>query len=190
LQYTGDEFRQFLPRIDLQPSARRHPEMTYRLPLLPAFIITVLVCGLHAMTLAAGVPAHLPVSQLTVLTQKGSDHLFEVSVATRPEDRRRGLMFVTELRNDQGMLFDYGRTSVASMWMKNTPMPLDMIFIRADGSISSIARETTPYSRSTITSEEPVRAVLELKGGTCRRLGIEPGDRVVHPIFEKQKPSG
>jgi uncharacterized membrane protein (UPF0127 family) len=190
LQYNDGEFRQFLPRIDLQPPARRHPEMTYRIPLLPAFVITVLICGLHAMTLAAGVPAHLPVSQLTVLTQEGSDHLFEVSVATRPEDRRRGLMFVTELRNDQGMLFDYGRTSVASMWMKNTPMPLDMIFIRSDGSISSIARETTPYSRATITSEEPVRAVLELKGGTCRRLGIEPGDQVVHPIFEQEKPSG
>ncbi len=164
--------------------------MTYRIPLLPAFIITVLVCGLHAMTLAAGVPAHLPVSQLNVVTRDGSDHVFEVSVATQPEDRRRGLMFVTELRNDQGMLFDYGGTAVASMWMKNTPMPLDMIFIRADGSISSIARETTPYSRATITSKEPVRGVLELKGGTCRRLGIEPGDRVIHPIFETERPAG
>ena len=190
MQYNGAEFRQFLPRIDLRPPARRHPEMTYRIPLLPAFAITVLICGLHAMTLAAGVPAHLPVSRLTVLTQEGSSHLFEVSVATRPEDRQRGLMFVTELRNDQGMLFDYGRTSVASMWMKNTPIPLDMIFIRADGSISSIARETTPYSRSSITSEEPVRAVLELKGGTCRRLGIETGERVAHPVFETEKPAG
>jgi len=72
---------------------------------------------------------------------------------------------------------------VASMWMKNTPLPLDMLFIRADGAISSIAGNTEPYSRSAISSQEPVRAVLELPGGTCDRLGIEAGDVVIHPMF-------
>lgn len=155
--------------------------------LLLSAVVVVLVCALHAMTFAAGVPSHLPLSELTVQTGDGERHQFRVAVATRPEDRRRGLMFVTDLKDDQGMLFDNGRTGPASMWMRNTPLSLDMLFIRADGSISSIAAETTPYSRATINSLEPVRAVLELKGGTCERLGVAVGDRVDHPIFDQSK---
>ncbi len=152
--------------------------------LLVYALLLTLIGVLHTATLAAGIPAHLPVSRLELRTAAGIDHPFRISMATRQEDRQRGLMFVTEMAEDQGMLFDHGESVIASMWMKNTPLPLDMLFIRQDGTISSIARETVPYSRQTITSEEPVRAVLELKGGTCERLGVQPGDRVIHPIFE------
>jgi hypothetical protein len=92
-------------------------------------------------------------------------------------------MFVTQMNPDQGMLFDLGQPRVASMWMKDTPLSLDMLFIRADGQISSIVRNTMPYSRTTILSQEPVRAVLELLAGTCDRLGIEAGDIVTYPVF-------
>lgn len=152
--------------------------------LLSFAILVALIGVLHTATLAAGIPAHLPVAHLELRTAAGIGHPFRISVATRPEDRQRGLMFVTEMAEDQGMLFDHGGAVIASMWMKNTPLPLDMLFIRQDGTISSITRETVPYSRQNITSQEPVRAVLELRGGTCERLGIEPGDRVIHPIFE------
>ena len=92
-------------------------------------------------------------------------------------------MYVTELAADEGMLFDFGTPSIQGMWMKNTLLSLDMLFIREDGSISSIARDTVPYSRKTIVSEEPVKAVLELRGGVCKLLDIAPGDMVLHPVF-------
>jgi len=141
--------------------------------------IGLLIGTLHAWTFAAGIPEHLPVTRLEIRTDAHASHRFRVSVATRPEDRQRGLMYVMDMRPDQGMLFELGEPRVASMWMKNTPLPLDMLFIRADGSISSIVRDTEPYSRTPIHSNEPVAAVLELLGGTCDRLGINVGDVVV-----------
>ena len=150
---------------------------------LPALTILVLVGTLHAYTFAAGIPGHLPVTDLEIRTSDGDARRFRVSVAVSPEDRQRGLMFVSDMRPDSGMIFDLGEPTVASMWMKNTPLSLDMVFIREDGTISSIVRETVPYTRSPIHSNEPVLAVLELVGGTCERLGIEPGDVVIHPLF-------
>src|SRR3546814_14529348 len=84
----------------------------------------------------------------------------------------------------RSMLFVYSQPRRVSMWMKNTLIPLDMLFIAPDGRIESIVKRAVPHSLATISSRGKVRAVLELNGGTVDRLGIRPGDRVVHPIFE------
>jgi hypothetical protein len=109
---------------------------------------------------------------------------FQVELAVSPEQRSQGLMFREDLDEDRGMLFDFGRSQRASMWMRNTYVPLDMLFIDAAGRITQIAANTQPLSDAAIASREPVRAVLELRAGVTARLGIEPGDRVIHPLFE------
>jgi uncharacterized membrane protein (UPF0127 family) len=112
-------------------------------------------------------------------------HRFEVELAETAEQRARGLMFRTELADDAGMLFAYDRPDSISMWMKNTLIPLDMLFVDEDGTISRIEAWTAPLSLEIIPSGGPVWAVLELKGGITERLGIEPDDRIVHPIFDR-----
>jgi uncharacterized protein len=108
---------------------------------------------------------------------------FEVELASTPEQRRQGLMFRENLAADQGMLFDFGDTVPVTMWMRNTLISLDMLFIAADGRIARIVADTEPLSDAVIGSGDPVRAVLELAAGTSAELGIAVGDRVVHPIF-------
>lgn len=92
-------------------------------------------------------------------------------------------MFRKSLAPDAGMLFDFHTPDFQTFWMKNTVIPLDMIFIRADGRILRIAENTVPLSETLVPSGGPVRAVLEVIGGTAKKLGIAPGDRVTHPIF-------
>lgn len=122
-------------------------------------------------------------SDLVIVGESGR-HEFTVEMAVTPQQRSQGLMYRRSMATDGGMLFDFGRRPTrASMWMKNTFIPLDMLFIRADGEIESIAARTVPHSLVSISSEGPVRGVLELNGGTAYRLGIKPGDRVEHPIF-------
>ena len=106
-----------------------------------------------------------------------------VEMETTPEQRQAGLMFRTEMAPDHGMLFDFGREDDLAFWMKNTPLSLDIIFIRADGSIANIQRKTTPFSTKSLPSDGPARAALELNAGTARALGIKPGDKVRHRIF-------
>ena len=110
---------------------------------------------------------------------------FQVELALTPEQRSRGLMFRTELAEDEGMLFDFGTPRPVGMWMRNTYIPLDMLFIDADGRITRIEANAEPLSERTISSGGPVRAVLELPGGITEKLGIEPGDRVLHPLFSE-----
>ncbi len=120
----------------------------------------------------------------------GDDCLeFQVELALTPEQRSRGLMFRTELAEDEGMLFDFGAPRPVGMWMRNTYIPLDMLFIDGDGRITRIEANAEPLSERTISSGGPVRAVLELPGGTTEKLGIEPGDRVLHPLFSEPPPS-
>ena len=157
--------------------------MSPRQWLLPTLLFLIIVSALHRWTFAAGLPEDMEVSPLELVTRSGAEHAFLVHVARSREQRARGLMYVTEMDPRQGMLFDSGTVQTASMWMRNTPLPLDMLFIRADGTISSIQRQTEPFSRTPIFSTEPVRAVLELLGGTCERLGVEPGDTVRHRLF-------
>lgn len=110
-------------------------------------------------------------------------HVFAVELVANDADRARGLMFRKELPEGRGMLFDFQREQEVSMWMRNTLIPLDMIFINGDGRIRRIAENTEPMSERTIPSGGPVRGVLEVIGGTARKLGIAPGDKVAHPIF-------
>jgi uncharacterized membrane protein (UPF0127 family) len=122
-------------------------------------------------------------SRIVIAGETGR-HEFTVEMAVKPQQRAQGLMYRRKMAPDAGMLFDFGRGGGrASMWMKNTFIPLDMLFIRGDGEIESIAERTVPHSLETISSRGPVRGVLELNGGTAARLGIVPGDRVEHGMF-------
>ncbi len=112
--------------------------------------------------------------------------MFQVELADSHEKRRQGLMHRTTLAEDAGMLFDFEREQPINMWMKNTPLSLDMLFIGDGGRIVRIAENTEPYSLKRIPSGRPARAVLEVRAGTSARLGIEVGDHIVHAIFGDQ----
>jgi uncharacterized protein len=140
--------------------------------------------------LAAAIPARgalaqlqqFPTAPLTIESAGGS-HKFSIQVATTPAQMEQGLMFRRSLAPDGGMIFDFRTPSMATMWMKNTLIPLDMLFVDAQGRIVNIHERAVPGSLDTIAAAAPVRAVVELNGGTAARLGIRPGDRVVFPIF-------
>ena len=117
------------------------------------------------------------------IASKTGVHVFSVEIADTEAAREKGLMYRKSLAPGQGMLFDFHREQPVGFWMKNTYIPLDMIFIRGDGRILSIAENTEPLSERVIPSGGPVLAVLEVAGGTARKLGIAPGDRVANPIF-------
>jgi len=121
---------------------------------------------------------------LTIVGGSGR-HAFQVELSRNDADRAQGLMYRRNLAQDRGMLFDFARVQPISMWMQNTYIPLDMIFIRPDGSIARIAENAEPLSTRTIPSGEPVLAVLEVPGGTAARLGLKAGDRVEHPLFRR-----
>jgi len=123
----------------------------------------------------------LPVTTIVIDTDHGP-HTFRVEVAADPASQEKGLMFRKTMAPDAGMIFEFPRPSMEAFWMKNTILPLDIIFIRGNGTISSIAPNAVPFSTTTIPSIEPVRAVLELNGGRAAQLGIEP-DQVVHHAF-------
>jgi len=115
-------------------------------------------------------------SELTIVSTTGP-HRFTVEVAQTPEQMEQGLMFRRTMPPDAGMLFIYNTPTVATMWIRNTLIPLDMLFV--DG----IHQRAVPQTLDVIAAGAPVRAVIELNGGTAARLGIAPGDRVQHPIF-------
>lgn len=143
---------------------------------LPAFGLVVMMAGAaYAQALEA----------LSIVTQGGQRQSFQVEVARNDADRAQGLMYRRSMAADRGMLFDFGRVEPVSMWMQNTYLPLDMLFVRPDGTIARIAANTEPLSTRTIPSGEPVLAVLELNAGTAARLGIKPGDRIEHPLFKR-----
>ena len=121
-------------------------------------------------------------SELTIVSATGS-HRFTVEVAETPEQMQQGLMYRRTMAADAGMLFDYKTPTMATMWMRNTFIPLDMLFIDAQGRIVNIHQRAVPQSLDIIASAAPIRAVIELNGGTAARLGIAPGDQVRHPIF-------
>ena len=105
-------------------------------------------------------------------------HSFTVEMAITSQQQMQGMMFRTELADDKGMLFPFDDVRPASFWMKNTVIPLDIIFVRKDGTIANIAVNTVPYSTDPVPSDGPVAAVLELRGGLTLELGINAGDRV------------
>lgn len=142
-----------------------------------------LATGALALLLPLAAPALAP-GELVIETPGGPKR-FTVELADTPEARAKGLMFRRSMPPDHGMLFDFEVEQPVAFWMKNTPLPLDMLFIDARGVIARIEADATPYSETPIPSGRPVRAVLELNAGTAARLGIAPGARVRHPIFEQ-----
>ncbi|RYY42856.1 MAG: DUF192 domain-containing protein [Sphingomonadales bacterium] len=128
--------------------------------------------------------AQAEAKQATVTVESGANrHVFKVDLARTPEQQKQGLMFRTNIPADGGMLFapyppEGGAPRAASFWMKDTPSALDIIFIRADGTIATIAENTIPFSEDQVKSGEPVAAVLEINGGRAAELGISPGDKV------------
>jgi uncharacterized protein len=119
---------------------------------------------------------------LEIATKTGV-RTFEVDLAVTDDERAKGLMFRKEVPEGYGMLFDFKREQQVSMWMKNTYVSLDMIFIKNDGRIARIAENTKVLSEDIIESGQPVRAVLEVVAGTAKKFGIAAGDKVAHPIF-------
>lgn len=144
-----------------------------------AALAALLFLAAPASVLAAGPGSaqHLTSKSLTIETVGGGKR-YQVEIATTPEQQEIGLMFRRTMRADHGMIFPMSPPRGASFWMKNTFIPLDMVFIRRDGTISSIAANCTPLSLTPVFSDEPVGAVLELKGGEAKKAGIRPGDRV------------
>jgi hypothetical protein len=123
------------------------------------------------------------INDLVIVTASGRNS-FKVEMAATDAQREQGLMFRRDLKPDAGMLFDMGpREQQATFWMKNTFIPLDMLFIRSNGIIQNVAERTVPQSLATVPSDGPVKAVLEVNGGTVARLGIKPGDKVLHRLF-------
>jgi uncharacterized protein len=147
------------------------------------FAAALLLAGTVAAGLAAQAPAHAAGRATLEIITKTGVHPFAVELATNDAERARGLMFRKELPEGQGMLFDFEREQPVSFWMHNTYISLDMIFIRGDGRILSIAENTEPRSDRLVPSGGPVRAVLEVIAGTAVKLGIAPGDRVAGAIF-------
>jgi hypothetical protein len=133
---------------------------------------------------AAALPPAQAAGRTTIEIVSGSGvHAFNVELATNDAERSRGLMYVKSLPEGQGMLFDFKRDQPVSFWMHNTYIPLDMIFIAGNGRIMHIAESAKPLSDDLIPSQYPVRAVLEVIGGTAEKLGIKEGDKVTGSIF-------
>ena len=137
-----------------------------------------------AATAAAETPSGMPLVALTIESDGGALKTdFTAELAATPAHRAKGLMFRTELADNRGMLFDFKETRSVSMWMKNTPLSLDMIFTDDRGKVLYVARNTVPYSEEIISPGVPVYAVLEVKAGTAHRLKVKPGDRLITAIF-------
>ena len=146
-----------------------------------AALLVVLVLSIGTMAATTGW-AEMRRDKLTLVTRTGS-HVFGIEIAETPEEKARGLMFRRTMADDAGMLFHYLPPQEATMWMRNTYISLDMVFIRADGLVHRIEAATEPFSERTIASGGAVAAVLELIAGTANRIGLEPGDRVEHSSF-------
>ena len=144
----------------------------------------VLVAQVHAAQVQPAQDLAANVQPLKIVTKSGAQVPFSVEVATTDQEKQTGLMFRKELPDGKGMLFDFSPEQEVSMWMENTYIPLDMIFIRADGRILRIAENTKPMSKKIIPSMGLVKGVLEVPAGTAQKYGIHPGDHVAHPLFD------
>jgi uncharacterized protein len=153
-------------------------------PWLVAAVMAVCIV-LAGSVLAGSAVRAASFSTLEIATKSGVQ-MFAVEMATSEDEKQKGLMYRRELADGKGMLFDFSPEQQISMWMKNTYISLDMIFIRADGRILRIAENTEPESTAIISSGGLARGVLEVPAGTAKKYGIAPGDRVSHPLFGKR----
>jgi uncharacterized membrane protein (UPF0127 family) len=147
------------------------------------WIVVAVLVALGAV--AASSARAASVQPLEIVTRNGVQ-VFSVEMATTEQEKEIGLMYRKELSDGKGMLFDFSPEQQVSMWMKNTYISLDMIFIRADGRILRIAENTEPLSTRIIASGGLAKGVLEVIAGTAKKYGIEPGDRVGHPLFNSR----
>ena len=150
------------------------------------FAICALLFTLFAHNQSAWAQEPPKIEPITIATADTSTML-SAEIADTEELRQRGLMFRHILPPDQAMLFDFGKPRPAAMWMKNTYMSLDMLFVREDGTIAALAENTVPKSLDTVSVQEPVQGVIELAAGTVKRLGIYKGDKVIHRIFKTKE---
>ena len=160
-----------------------------RFPIMPlkTFILVAVLALFGApQPVLAEEPQALSVSPLVIETAKGSFD-FEVEVALSPDEKRTGLMFRKHMAADHGMLFYYPFPQRIGMWMKDTEIPLDMVFLYKDGTVASIFEGAVPQSLDTIESGDYVNGVLELNAGVVEKLGIHEGDKVRHEIFGNLK---
>jgi len=149
----------------------------------PRHVLLLVLLALMTVAVPAGPrAAELRVETVAIETESGR-HSFATEIADTDPARARGLMFRRNLPADHAMLFIWGAPIEAAMWMKNTYIPLDMLFVAGDGRVVHIAANTTPHSLQVITAGKPVKAVIELAGGTAARFGIKPGSRVHHKLF-------
>jgi uncharacterized protein len=159
--------------VSIRTTRRAWLALAIALALLPA----------TAVAQATGEPQPILDQEPLTIETAGGPVTFLVEMARTPAEQSRGLMFRTLVPPGTGMLFVHERPRQVSMWMRNTPTSLDMLFIDEDGIIKSIARDTTPFSETVISSNGPVAGVLEIRAGEAERLGIQEGDRVRHPHF-------
>ena len=162
---------------------RRRPRLSARVRKL----LAGLVAAANLSTPAGARPACDPE---VVIVHPGDAEVvrFAVEVADEPAEWAEGLMHRAELPRDAGMIFVFPEPRPASFWMKNTPLPLDMIFIADDGRVANVAERTTPFSLEPVRSDGPVRAVLEVNAGLAEEFGIGPGTPVSHPAFREARP--
>lgn len=140
--------------------------------------------ALSSPALAQGAAPAGALESLTLVTSTG-EHVFKVEVMRTDEQRARGLMFRRHMPADRGMLFDFKTEQRVMMWMRNTYIPLDMVFITKDGTVINVAEDTEPLSERTISSAAPAYSVLEVNAGTARRIGLKAGDQVKHDLFSR-----
>lgn len=147
-------------------------------PCVPAAVLCATPAGAADAAPGTAAQPELPKQPLTITGTDGVRHAFSVEMATTPAQQETGLMFRTAVAPDGGMLFDWGTPRQSMMWMKNTLVPLDMLFISADGVVSHIAENTVPHSLAVIDGRAPARATLELAAGTAQRLNLTVGAKV------------
>jgi uncharacterized membrane protein (UPF0127 family) len=171
------------PRIqpgDEPPPQLRNPVMSF--PAVLSRALRLLVVALALVAAGVSVRAESALEKLELVTAAGVK-TFQVEVMRTESDRARGLMFRRYMPEDRGMLFDFRIEQPVMMWMKNTYLPLDMIFISRAGKVVSIAKDAEPMSETIIPSGAPAYAVLELNAGAAARIGLKTGDQVRHAIF-------
>lgn len=150
------------------------------------------ICGAAAVVMTAAAAAHAApdttcASDRAVIRSGADIVVYRVEIADDNESRARGLMFREHLDRDAGMLFLFDPPRPVSFWMRNTPLPLDLIYIDAAGEVTKIAERAVPFSEALLPSDGTVRAVLEINGGEARKMGLEPGDVLRHPGIAAEK---
>ncbi|MDJ0448003.1 DUF192 domain-containing protein [Methylocystis sp. JR02] len=149
------------------------------LPIFRAFFPVIILC--LAMV---GARAEAALERLEIITESGA-HEFQVELADKPSERSKGLMYRKSMPQNQGMLFDFHVEGPVMMWMKNTYIPLDMIFLSRQGVVTRVAANTVPMSEEVISSDGPAYAVIELNAGVADKIGLKAGDQIRHRAFKR-----